>query len=546
MMEASRLHNLLNAFRSVKATAAPPPSHLGEPHSRWFASACRPSQQAPAQLSLGIASRETVCLGSGSAAAYSSCVAGASSSSSSSSGATTLSPTPPRCTQQRSILHYLHRRPRPAQRGSGGAGDWSRLAGCSELQRSVLAWLGLGDAACAGLAVCRAWRALLLPTLPRLARCAAFGSEANFGHLLAIQTHRRVRRYYTRVAAEEEEEEEEEEQEQEGRGAPLQPELTPLMRAVLADWLVDVATYFRVGDEAVHLALAHVDAFLSVAASATRPAAGGHGGGHGSGHAGGGGAAYEHAPTPKSRFQLLGIAALFVAAKFVDGSRAAPPPPPPQPGALPPLQPELTPPQRCLTLAACADVTDNAFTVRQVLGMERDLCAALRFRLWGATPLHFLGPLAGACEADGVADEELLHCARFVADLALLRASLARAPRLLLAGSALLVARHVLRRAPLWPPALRHATGIDAHLHSDDAAAAAASAGGKEATAMLRRICNQLFRDAATADDPPRSGSNEDGEPLSAIAAKFPAAADACAEAAAAGMCPPFDLRSPR
>jgi cyclin-A len=41
-----------------------------------------------------------------------------------------------------------------------------------------------------------------------------------------------------------------------------QPNLTPMMRAILVDWLIDVGTHFDLSQETLHLAVIYTDLTL--------------------------------------------------------------------------------------------------------------------------------------------------------------------------------------------------------------------------------------------------------------------------------------------
>lgn len=66
----------------------------------------------------------------------------------------------------------------------------------------------------------------------------------------------------------------------------LQKELTPNMRAILVDWLVEVQENFELNHETLYLAIKLVDFYLS------------------------------KAKIPRERLQLLGATCLFIACKF--------------------------------------------------------------------------------------------------------------------------------------------------------------------------------------------------------------------------------------
>lgn len=66
----------------------------------------------------------------------------------------------------------------------------------------------------------------------------------------------------------------------------VQKRLTPRMRGVLVDWLVEVAEEYRISAEALYLCVQYVDHFLC------------------------------RQPVKRSKLQLVGVAALLIATKF--------------------------------------------------------------------------------------------------------------------------------------------------------------------------------------------------------------------------------------
>uniref|UniRef100_A0A8C4Q5F2 Cyclin N-terminal domain-containing protein n=1 Tax=Eptatretus burgeri TaxID=7764 RepID=A0A8C4Q5F2_EPTBU len=122
------------------------------------------------------------------------------------------------------------------------------------------------------------------------------------------------------------------------RAKPLymrkQQDLNHAMRTLLFDWMVDVTLEYKLEPETLHLAVGYVDRFLSCT------------------------------NLPRKKLQLLGTSALYVAAKFE----------------------ELYPPD----VKEFVYVTDDTYTVKQVLRMEHHLLYALRFYLAVPTGLCFL------------------------------------------------------------------------------------------------------------------------------------------------------------
>lgn len=161
---------------------------------------------------------------------------------------------------------------------------------------------------------------------------------------------------------------------------------TGKMRALVVDWLVEVHQQFVFSQDTLHLNVALMDRFL-----ATR----------------------EGRATTREELQLVGVTAAMVAAKVEE---------------------------RELPLVGdFAWITDDSYTPRQVLRMERRMLAALEWRLTPPLPTTFLGAL---CQKYGVAqDEEKL--AVYVLELALLEQGLVglRGSRLATAALQLVLGR---------------------------------------------------------------------------------------------------------
>ncbi|GFR87383.1 G1/S-specific cyclin-E-like [Elysia marginata] len=107
------------------------------------------------------------------------------------------------------------------------------------------------------------------------------------------------------------------------------PELQPRMRSILLDWLSEVCEVYRLHKETFMLAVDFIDRYLSVTTN-----------------------------VPKTQLQLLGISALFVAAKLE----------------------EIYPPK----LTEFAYVTDSACTEQEIIKQEMIIVKALK---WDLTPI---------------------------------------------------------------------------------------------------------------------------------------------------------------
>merc|ERR1719343_1912729 len=93
-----------------------------------------------------------------------------------------------------------------------------------------------------------------------------------------------------------------------------QTEITPKMRTILVDWLIEVHMKYKLRNESLHLTLNLIDRYLT------------------------------RMPVMRTRLQLVGVVAMFIAAKFE----------------------EIDPPK----VTDFVYITDNAYTKEDILFME--------------------------------------------------------------------------------------------------------------------------------------------------------------------------------
>lgn len=140
----------------------------------------------------------------------------------------------------------------------------------------------------------------------------------------------------------------------------LQSSVTPEMRAILVNWMMMVHQRFQLLQETLFLAVSLTDRFLQVQ------------------------------NVSRSKLQLLGVSAIFVASKFE----------------------EMMPP----TLGDMVYVTDGAYQGKEVLRMEQQILRSLDWSLGRPLPLHFLRRNSKAAQADVVEH----NLAKLVLELCLL------------------------------------------------------------------------------------------------------------------------------
>lgn len=126
-----------------------------------------------------------------------------------------------------------------------------------------------------------------------------------------------------------------------------QRDINERMRSILVDWLVEVHLKFKMAPATLHMAVNILDRYCSCV------------------------------PVARSRLQLVGVTALFIACKYE----------------------EIHPPE----LRDCVYITDNSFTPEEVLEMELCILTRLKFNLSFPTPQNFLvyyGEASGLPEED--------------------------------------------------------------------------------------------------------------------------------------------------
>ncbi len=126
----------------------------------------------------------------------------------------------------------------------------------------------------------------------------------------------------------------------------IQTDITSNMTGILMDWLVEVAEEYHLNNETLHLAKHYIDRFLSI---------------------------YK---VTRARLQLVGVAAMLVAAKFE----------------------EIFPP----TVDDFVYISDNTFSRAQVIEMESLVLNSLKFDLTNPTAVEFLTRYAAVCRVDVV------------------------------------------------------------------------------------------------------------------------------------------------
>ena len=186
-----------------------------------------------------------------------------------------------------------------------------------------------------------------------------------------------------------------------------QPDLNEKMRAILVDWLLEVHQKFKLVPEALHLTVNLVDRYLD-----------------------------SDEVVPRSKLQLVGMAAIFIASKFEDN-----------------WPPEL----RDLVY-----ICDRAYSKDEILDMETKILTKLDYRVKAPTPHTFLSRYLKAAHCD----EKMICLANLVVDAALLSYDLLHYTPSQIAASAVLIARKSLSRDKVvWSPTLVKYTVRNRHVY---------------------------------------------------------------------------------
>uniref|UniRef100_A0A5B7B9R0 Putative cyclin-A1-1-like n=1 Tax=Davidia involucrata TaxID=16924 RepID=A0A5B7B9R0_DAVIN len=183
-----------------------------------------------------------------------------------------------------------------------------------------------------------------------------------------------------------------------------QKDINPSMRAILIDWLVEVAEEYRLVPDTLYLTVNYIDRYLS-------------------------GNVMD-----RQRLQLLGVASMMVAAKYE----------------------EICAPQ----VEEFCYITDNTYFKEEVLQMESAVLNYLKFEMTAPTVKCFLRRFVRAAQGVSEAPSFQLEClANYIAELSLLEYSMLCFAPSLIAASAIFLAKYMLfpSKRP-WNSTLRHYT----------------------------------------------------------------------------------------
>ncbi|XP_037439608.1 cyclin-A3-2-like [Triticum dicoccoides] len=166
----------------------------------------------------------------------------------------------------------------------------------------------------------------------------------------------------------------------------VQTDVTANMRAILIDWLVEVAEEYKLVADTLYLTVSYVDRFLSAN------------------------------PLGRNKLQLLGVAAMLIASKYE----------------------EISPPH----VEDFCYITDNTYTRQELLTMESDILKLLNFEIGSPTIKTFLRRFTRSGPEDKKRSSLLLEfMGSYLAELSLLDYSCLRFLPSVVAASSLFLAR---------------------------------------------------------------------------------------------------------
>jgi len=186
-----------------------------------------------------------------------------------------------------------------------------------------------------------------------------------------------------------------------------QPDLNAKYRTIMIDWMAEVVVKFGLLSETFFLSVNVVDRFLQLKAVA------------------------------RSRFQLLGIAAMLIASKYE----------------------EIYTPK----VDDFIYITANAYTREDLLKMEKMVLMTLDFNLNVPSPIHFLRRFSKAAHSDS----KVHTLGKYLTELSLLDYELLKYTPSAIAASATYLSRAMTRSKftsePLWNDTIEHYTGYAVH-----------------------------------------------------------------------------------
>merc|ERR1712168_1780911 len=181
------------------------------------------------------------------------------------------------------------------------------------------------------------------------------------------------------------------------------PEISPRMRTILIDWLIQVHSRFSLLQETLFLAIGILDRYLQD----------------------------KIKEIGRKKLQLVGITAMWIAAKYEEI-----------------YAPEVN---------DFVYITDNAYSSAELRKMELDILRTLNYNLGRPLALHFLRRNSKAGEVDSVQHA----LAKFFMEVTLQEYSMVHLAPSLISAAALWLAIQIDASATVWSDKLRHYSGYE-------------------------------------------------------------------------------------
>eukprot|EP00268_Persea_americana_P001769 TRINITY_DN10536_c0_g1_i4.p1 TRINITY_DN10536_c0_g1~~TRINITY_DN10536_c0_g1_i4.p1 ORF type:complete len:353 (-),score=64.49 TRINITY_DN10536_c0_g1_i4:423-1481(-) len=185
----------------------------------------------------------------------------------------------------------------------------------------------------------------------------------------------------------------------------VQKDITTNMRAVLVDWLVEVAEEYKLVPDTLYLTVSHIDRYLS------------------------------HCNIKRHRLQLLGVSCMLIASKYE----------------------EISPPH----VEDFCYITDNTYTREEVMDMEADVLKFLKFEIGNPTIRTFLRRFVHAAQGGTKGENlQLEFLCNYLAELSLLDYGCVQFLPSEVAASVVFLSRFTISpKMHPWSISLQHHTG---------------------------------------------------------------------------------------
>nr|XP_014126876.1 cyclin-F [Zonotrichia albicollis] len=180
----------------------------------------------------------------------------------------------------------------------------------------------------------------------------------------------------------------------------VQKGMNEIMRYILVDWLVEVATMKDFSSLCLHMTVGCVDRYLTLR------------------------------PVPRARLQLLGIACMVICTRFIS--------------------------KEMLTIREAVWLTDNSYKYEELVRMMGEIISALEGKIRMPTILDYKEVLSSIVSLE----RRTLHLYSFICELSLLNTSLSAYSPARLAAAALLLAKILHGQAHSWTSQLSECTGF--------------------------------------------------------------------------------------